>query len=206
MFKLPLLPYSYSTLEPVIDTKTMEIHHTKHHQTYVDKLNTAISKYPELENKSVEELLTSLDTLPEDIRVAVRNHGGGHFNHSQFWTMMRAPIEDNKPEGKIAEEINKSFGDFSKFKEKFAETAVGVFGSGWAWLILNKDGNLEITKSANQDSPISTGNKILLALDIWEHAYYLKYQNKRAEYIEGWWKVVNWQEVEKRYGEVGPSR
>lgn len=196
--ELPKLPYAYDALEPYLDARTMEIHYTKHHQTYVNKLNEALEKHPEIADKSLEELLRSLDSVPEDIRTAVRNHGGGHWNHSFFWTVMGPSrgAQGAEPGGAIGESIVKTFGGFQRFKEEFAKAAAGVFGSGWAWLVAGADGALSIVSTPNQDSPISKGQKPLLALDVWEHAYYLKYQNKRPDYIEAWWNVVNWEEVE----------
>jgi len=209
-YELPKLPYAYDALEPWIDTRTMEIHHTKHHQTYVTKLNEALAKHPELDSKSLEELLEDLNAVPEDIRKAVQNHGGGHFNHSLFWKIMAPPkaaAGSNEPKGKLAEEIKKSFGDFEKFKEQFTNAAATLFGSGWAWLAvattdnpqLTTDNKLVIVTTPNQDTPLSRGLKPILGLDVWEHAYYLKYQNRRQEYIENWWNVVNWNEVESLY-------
>jgi Fe-Mn family superoxide dismutase len=192
MFTLPDLPYGYDALEPYIDAQTMELHHSKHHQAYVDKTNGAI-KDTEFADKPLEELLQNLDSLPQDIRTTVQNNGGGHYNHSFFWGVM-APNSGGKPGGDIADLINSSFGSFDGFKEQFAAAAVGRFGSGWAWLIKDGDG-LKITSTQNQDSPIIDGIKPLLGLDVWEHAYYLKYQNRRPEYIEAWWNVVNWQKV-----------
>lgn len=193
---LPVLPYAYTALEPHIDARTMEIHHTKHHQAYIDKLNAALSKYPELADKPVEELLKDLNAIPEDIRTAVRNHGGGHYNHSMFWKIM-APNAGGQPSGKLAEMITAKFGSFDKFKEEFNTAAANRFGSGWAWLSIDKTGALTITSSANQDSPLSDGLKPILGLDVWEHAYYLNYQNRRPDYMNAWWNVVNWTEVEK---------
>lgn len=195
---LPKLPYAYDALEPWIDAQTMEIHHTKHHQTYVDKLNDALAKHPELAEKSVEELLKELHTVPEDIRSAVRNHGGGHYNHSLFWESM-APSKGGEPTGKLAEAIKETFGSFSTFAEQFSAEAAGRFGSGWAWLVLTKDKTLAIVSTANQDNPLSDEKTPLLGLDVWEHAYYLKYQNRRPEYVKNWWNVVNWDVVEKRF-------
>jgi Fe-Mn family superoxide dismutase len=189
MFKLPDLPYGYDELESHIDAKTMEIHHSKHHQTYVDKLNFAI-KDTEHAEKTLEELLQGLDQLPENIKTAVRNNGGGHYNHSFFWKIM-SPSGGGKPEGRLADMIDNSFGGFDKFKEKFAAAAVARFGSGWVWLLQDGD-SLQITSTPNQDSPIMEGTEPLLGLDVWEHAYYLKYQNRRPEYIDAWWNVVNW--------------
>lgn len=199
MFTLPELPYGYDGLEPYIDERTMKIHHTKHHQTYVDKLNTALESHEEISSKSIEEILAQLDTLPEEIRTAVRNNGGGHYNHSFFWQIM-GQSTSAKPEGILANAIDSTFGSLDNFKGKFAEAAVGRFGSGWAWLSEN-NGKLEISSTANQDSPISDGSKPILGLDVWEHAYYLKYQNRRPEYIDAWWSVVNWSEVSKRLEE-----
>lgn len=196
-YELPKLPYAYDALEPYIDAKTMEIHHTKHHQTYVTKLNEALAKYPEVAERPLEELLRLLNTVPEDIRTAVRNHGGGHMNHSFFWTIM-GPKTGGEPDGKIAAAIKDTFGDVARFKDEFAKAAAGVFGSGWAWLVRDKSGALMITTTPNQDSPLIKGDTPILGLDVWEHAYYLKYQNKRPDYIEAWWHVVNWSAVEKQ--------
>jgi Fe-Mn family superoxide dismutase len=196
--KLPDLPYTYNALEPYIDQRTMEIHHQKHHAAYVNKLNTALAGYPELQKKSVEDLLESLDSIPDPIRTVVRNNGGGHYNHSIFWTIMGAK-GSKSPAGKLLSAIKESFGSFDKFKEVFSNAAVNQFGSGWAWLVIDDKNKLLIRATANQDSPVSEGLKPLLCIDVWEHAYYLKYQNRRAEYIENWWQVVNWQEVEKRF-------
>lgn len=201
--QLPSLPYSYDALEPYIDAKTMEIHYTKHHQTYVDKLNETLQKHPDLENKPLEELLSDLNSVPEDIRTAVRNHGGGHFNHSLFWKMMKKD-GGGPATGSAAEEINKKFGSFESFKEEFSKAATARFGSGWAWLVKDSLGALSVTSTANQDTPLSEGLTPILALDVWEHAYYLKYQNRRPEYIENWWNVINWEEVEKNFTQ-GPS-
>lgn len=195
MFELPDLPYAYDALEPYIDEQTMRLHHTKHHQTYIDKANKALEG-SEWADKSIDEILSSLNDLPEDIRTAVRNNGGGHYNHSMFWQIM-GPGQSGKPEGDVAKAIDTAFGSFDNFKEKFASAAAGRFGSGWAWLV-DKNGKLEITSTANQDCPISDGAKPILGLDVWEHAYYLKYQNRRPEYIDAWWKVVNWSEVARR--------
>lgn len=197
-YTLPKLPYAYDALEPHIDARTMEIHHTKHHQGYVDKLNKALEKYTDLQNKSLEELLQSLDAVPEEIRTAVRNNGGGHYNHSLFWKIMKKD-GGGDPNGMLAEAINKNFGDFSKFKEEFTKAATTRFGSGWAWLLLDKEGKLAVTSTPNQDSPILEGLHPILGLDVWEHAYYLKYQNRRPDYIEAWWSVVNWDEVENNF-------
>ncbi|MEK6933715.1 MAG: superoxide dismutase [Nanoarchaeota archaeon] len=192
---LPKLPYAYDSLEPYIDAKTMEIHHTKHHQAYVDKLNDALAKHPELDNSKVEDLLKNLNSVPEDIRTAVRNHGGGHLNHSLFWELLKKNVN---AEGKIVESIIKKFSSIDKFKEQFSDAAMKVFGSGWAWLVLNNK-KLEIFITSNQDSPVMNGNIPILGLDLWEHSYYLKYQNKRAEYIVSFWNIVNWQKVNEIY-------
>jgi Fe-Mn family superoxide dismutase len=197
-YELPKLPYAYDALEPYIDAKTMELHYSKHHQTYVDKLNEALDKHPEIAGKPLEELLANLDAVPEDIRTAVRNHGGGHWNHSFFWTVM-GTAETRQPVGESAAAIIVTFGELEKFKEEFAKAAAGVFGSGWAWLVVGEDGKLAITATANQDSPLAKKQKPVLCLDVWEHAYYLQYQNRRPEYVEGWWNVVNWAAVEGYY-------
>lgn len=195
MFKLPELKYSYDALEPHIDAKTMEIHHTKHHQTYIDNLNNALEGHSNLQNMSVEELIKSLDEVPEGIRTAVRNNGGGHYNHSLFWDWM-SPNGGGKPEGELAKKIDEDLGGFEKFKEDFKKAALGRFGSGWAWLVLD-GGKLSIVSTPNQDNPISEGKKPLLGIDVWEHAYYLKYQNKRLDYIDAFWNVVDWKKVEE---------
>ncbi len=199
---LPKLPYSYAALEPHIDAKTMEIHHTKHHQAYVDNLNKALEKHPKLFEKKVEELMAdNLDLVPEEIKTAVRNHGGGHTNHSFFWEIMTPNKKDQTFKGRIADAIVQAFGDFDKFKEQFAAAATSRFGSGWAWLVFNKNKELQIVSTANQDSPLLEGNIPVLGLDVWEHAYYLKYQNKRADYLTAWWNVVNWKKVNELYEE-----
>lgn len=197
---LPELPYTYDALEPYIDAKTMEIHHTKHHQAYIDKLNGALGTHPDLAETPLEELLSDLSTVPEDIRTQVRNHGGGHLNHSMFWKMM-APDAGGEPTGDIVQAIGSSFGGFADFKKAFSDAAMGRFGSGWAWLV-NDGGKLVIVSTPNQDTPLSEGKKPLLGIDVWEHAYYLKYMNKRPDYIEAWWNVVNWEEVDKKYKAV----
>ena len=193
-FKLPELDYGYDALEPYIDAKTMEIHHSKHHQGYVDKVNGALEG-TEFEGKDIEEILKNLDKLPVDKKTAVRNNGGGHYNHSLFWKMM-SPNGGGKPQGKLAEKIDQDLGGFDKFKEDFAKAAADRFGSGWAWLVVNESGKLEITSTPNQDNPISDGKKPILGIDVWEHAYYLKYQNKRPDYVEQWFNVVDWKQVE----------
>jgi len=197
--ELPPLPYDFAALEPHIDAQTMQIHHGKHHQAYVNNLNTALAKHPELFEKSLEELLRGISSVPDDIRTVVRNNGGGHHNHSLFWTIM-APggSKENEPEGAIAQAITRAFGDFRKFKELLAAAATGQFGSGWAWLTVAGD-KLEIQGRANQDSPLMDNKIPILGLDVWEHAYYLKYQNRRPDYVAAWWNVVNWPEVGRRY-------
>ncbi len=196
--ELPPLPYAYDALEPHIDELTMRIHHDKHHQAYVDNLNAALEKYPDLQDKSVEELVKNLDAVPEDIRTAVRNHGGGHFNHTMFWLIM-GPNGGGEPGGKLGEAIQAAFGSFESFKEQFNKAAMGRFGSGWAWLCVDANKNLVITSTANQDTPLADGLTPILGLDVWEHAYYLKYQNRRGEYVQAWWNVVNWGEVTARF-------
>jgi Fe-Mn family superoxide dismutase len=192
-----MLEYAYNALEPYIDAKTMEIHHTKHHQTYIDKLNAALQKYPELQTLSAEELIKDLSIIPEDVRTAVRNHGGGHSNHSFFWKIM-SPQKDQTPSGKLLEQINKDFGSYEKFKEQFTTAALGVFGSGWAWLV--KDGKkLAVMTTPNQDSPLSQGKIPILGIDVWEHAYYVRYFYKRIDYIGAFFNIINWHQVEKNY-------
>jgi Fe-Mn family superoxide dismutase len=193
---LPPLPYATDALEPHIDKQTMEIHHGKHHAAYVNNLNAALEKHPELQSKSVEDLIRGINTVPEDIRTAVRNNGGGHANHSMFWQIM-APGAGGAPTGAIGDAINGAFGSFDAFKEQFAKAAVGRFGSGWAWVI-DTGGKLAIESTPNQDSPLMEGKKAVFGLDVWEHAYYLKYQNRRPDYVGAWWNVVNWTEINKR--------
>jgi Fe-Mn family superoxide dismutase len=197
-FELPALPYASNALEPHIDAQTMEIHHGKHHNAYVTNLNKALEGHSDLQSKSLEELLTSLDSLPESIRTAVRNNGGGHANHSMFWQIM-GPNGGGEPTGALADAVNSAFGSFSQFKEQFAAAASGRFGSGWAWLVVASDGSLSITSTPNQDPPVMEGKNPILGLDVWEHAYYLKYQNRRPDYIAAFWNVVNWDEVARRY-------
>ena len=197
-FTLPPLPYDYNALEPHIDEQTMRIHHDKHHQAYVNNLNTALESAPDLQSKSVEELLTGLDAVPEAIRMAVRNNGGGHYNHTLFWEIM-APGGSKTPVGALAGAIDNTFKGFDSFKEQFNKAGVGRFGSGWAWLTMDKSGTLAIESTPNQDSPVSSGKMVILGNDVWEHAYYLKYQNRRPDYLAAWWNVVNWTEVGKRY-------
>jgi Fe-Mn family superoxide dismutase len=195
--QLPSLPYDFAALEPHIDAQTMQIHHGKHHQAYVNNLNAALEKAPALAGKSVEELVGNLSAVPEDIRTAVRNNGGGHLNHSLFWKWM-APGAGGAPTGALAEAINAAFGSFDSFREQFAKAGVGRFGSGWAWLV-NTGGKLSIESTPNQDSPMMEGKKAILGIDVWEHAYYLKYQNRRPDYITAWWNTVNWAQVAKDY-------
>ncbi|MBF0511979.1 MAG: superoxide dismutase [Candidatus Omnitrophica bacterium] len=197
-YTLPQLEFPYNALEPHIDARTMEIHHSKHHQTYINNLNNAIKGRPELEQKSVEQLIADINSVPEDIRTAVRNNGGGHANHSLYWTII-GPKGGEKPQGKLAEAIHTAFGSFDVFKEKFSQAALTRFGSGWAWLSVTKDGRLEISALPNQDSPLSEGKTPILTIDVWEHAYYLLYQNRRVDYIAAFWNVVNWPAVEKRF-------
>lgn len=196
-FELPQLPYAYDALEPHIDKETMNIHHTKHHNTYVTNLNAALEGNEELLSKSVEEIVANLDAVPEEKRTAVRNNGGGHANHSLFWTII-SPNGGGQPTGELAEAITSKFGSYDSFKEEFAKAATTRFGSGWAWLVVN-NGEIEITSTPNQDSPLSEGKTPIIGLDVWEHAYYLNYQNRRPEYINAFWNVVNWDEAEKRY-------
>lgn len=195
-FTLPKLEYDYDALEPYIDAKTMEIHHTKHHQTYIDKLKAAVQG-TEFEKKDLNEVLKNIHKVPENIRQAVINHGGGHSNHSFFWKIM-APDSQKEPTGEIAKEINKVFGSFDKFKEEFSNKALTVFGSGWAWLVLNKE-KIEIVQTKNQDSPLMENKIPILGIDVWEHSYYKKYEWRRAEYIAAWWNVVNWKQVNENF-------
>ncbi|GJM25265.1 MAG: superoxide dismutase [Phycisphaerae bacterium] len=197
-FELPKLPYDYNALEPHIDAQTMTIHHDKHHAAYIAKTNAALEAHPDLAAKSIEDLLRGLDSLPDSLRGAIRNNGGGHSNHSIFWTIMGPGCLD-KPEGDLASAIEKEFGSFADFKDKFAAAAAGQFGSGWAWLSVDGSGKLQLGGFANQDSPYSRGCTPLLGIDVWEHAYYLNYQNRRPDYIAAFWNVVNWVEVSKRY-------
>ncbi|MBF4500200.1 superoxide dismutase [Savagea sp. SN6] len=197
-YKLPELPYAYDALEPHIDARTMEIHHTKHHNTYVTNVNAALEGHEDLASKSVEELISNMDAIPEDIRTAVRNNGGGHANHSLFWEIL-SPNGGGQPTGALADEINEKWGSFDAFKEEFGKAATTRFGSGWAWLVLD-NGKLDIMSTPNQDSPLMEGKTPILGLDVWEHAYYLNYQNRRPDYIGAFWNVVNWDEVAKRYG------
>ncbi|MCR1952755.1 MULTISPECIES: superoxide dismutase [unclassified Clostridium] len=197
-FELKPLPYAYDALEPYIDKETMMLHHDKHEKAYVDNLNKAISKYPELYSKGLEGLLEDLESVPDDIREAVKNNAGGVYNHEFFWSIM-SPTKNQNPKGDLLNAINRDFESYDNFKTKFKEAALGRFGSGWAWLVSDKDGKLSILSTANQDSPISSCLTPIIGIDVWEHAYYLKYQNRRAEYIDNWWNVVNWEQAEKNY-------
>jgi superoxide dismutase, Fe-Mn family len=196
-YELPKLPYAYNALEPHIDARTMEIHHTKHHQAYINNVNKALEKHPDLAAKPIDELMKQLSSVPEDVRTAVRNNGGGHSNHTLFWTIL-APNAGGKPSGDLASAIDSTFGGFDAFKEKFNAAATTRFGSGWAWLSVDK-GKLVVESTANQDTPFSEGRTPILGLDVWEHAYYLNYQNRRPDYITAFWNVVNWPEVAKRF-------
>lgn len=198
MFTLPELPYAYDALEPHLDGETFKIHHGKHHQGYTDKLNKALEAHPEFYEKSIEDILSDLDAVPEDIRKAVRNNGGGYYHHSLFWQMM-SPDGGGEPAGELADAINADFGSFAEFKEKLSTAALTHFGSGWGWLVKDKEGKLSVTSTPNQDSPVSEGLKPLLTIDVWEHAYYLKYQNRRNEFIEAFWNVVNWEYVDSAF-------
>jgi Fe-Mn family superoxide dismutase len=200
-YEVPPLPYAYNALEPHIDDATMHLHHDKHHAAYVTNLNAAVAKHPGLDKKSPEELIRNLSAVPEDIRTAVRNNGGGHVNHSMFWQIM-GPNKSGKPSGAIADAINKTFAGFDKFQETFEKAGLGQFGSGWAWLVRTKGGELKVTSTPNQDNPMSSGEFPVLGNDVWEHAYYLKYQNRRGDYLKAWWNVVNWDEVNKRLAQA----
>ena len=196
--EVPPLPYDYAALEPYIDAQTMTLHHDKHHATYVTNLNNALQKYPQLQNKSPEELIRDIKSVPDDIRTAVRNNGGGHVNHSMFWKIMK-PKGGGAPTGKIADEIKSVFGSFEDFQKLFNDTGAKQFGSGWVWLVRNSGGKLQVLSTPNQDSPMMDGHYPIMGNDVWEHAYYLKYQNKRADYLAAWWNVVNWDEINKRF-------
>ncbi|MEK6889467.1 MAG: superoxide dismutase [Nanoarchaeota archaeon] len=196
-FTLPALPYVYDAFEPIIDSRTMEIHHTKHHQAYVDKLNEALSKYKDLQGKKIEELLININSIPEEIRATVRNHGGGHANHSLFWEILGP--EKKECEGGILKAIIKKFGSYNEFMTQFANAALTRFGSGWAWLVMTSNGELEIYSTANQDSPYMSGDIPILGLDVWEHAYYLNYQNRRVDYVKAFFNIINWYKVNKFY-------
>ncbi len=197
-FELPSLPYAYDALEPYIDARTMEIHYSKHHAGYTNNLNAALEKHPELSGKSIEDLLRDLGSIPEDIRTAVRNNGGGYYNHLLFWPSM-SPNGGGMPSGALADAISSAFGSFDAFKADFEKAAIGRFGSGWGWLNIDRGGKLMISSTPNQDTPLSEGLTPLLGIDVWEHAYYLKYQNRRAEYVSNWWNLVNWAEAAQRY-------
>ncbi len=199
--ELPSLPYDYNALEPHIDAETMKIHHSKHHQGYVNNLNAALEKHPELADKSLEDLLGDLDSVPENIRTAVRNNGGGHANHSLFWPCL-APGSGGTPSGELAGAIDSAFGSFDAFAEAFSKAAATRFGSGWAWLCVDNSGGLVVTSTANQDNPVSEGLNPILGLDVWEHAYYLNYQNRRPDYVKAWWNVVNWEQVSENFAEA----
>ena len=195
--ELPSLPYAYDALDPHIDARTMEIHHTKHHNAYVTNLNAALEGHADLQSKSLDDLIAGIDSVPESIRTAVRNNGGGHINHTLFWTIMKGGGGD--PTGPVADAINKEFGNFAAFQDQFTKAGMTRFGSGWAWLSIDGSGKLAVSSTANQDNPLMTGDKPILGLDVWEHAYYLNYQNRRPDYISAWWNVVNWEEVNRRF-------
>ncbi len=197
-YELPPLPYPSKALEPHIDAKTMEIHHDKHHQAYITNANKALEGHPDLAAKPVDELLADLNKIPESVRTVLRNNAGGHSNHTFFWKIM-GPNAGGTPKGKLAEAINSTFGGFDQFKEELQKAAIGRFGSGWAWLVVNKEGKLQITSTANQDTPISDGLKPVIGVDVWEHSYYLLYQNRRPDYLKAWWNVVNWDQAEKNF-------
>ncbi len=203
--ELPPLPYDYAALEPYIDQQTMHLHHDMHHGTYVKNLNAALEKYPNLQSKSPDELLRDLSAIPEDIRTAVRNNGGGHVNHTMFWKIMK-PKGGGEPSGKIADVIKKTFGSFKDFQTKFNDAGAKQFGSGWVWLAAKPSGEVQIITTPNQDNPISQGLFPIMGNDVWEHAYYLKYNNRRAEYLQAWWNVVNWEEINKRLEAVKTVR
>ncbi|MBW4685126.1 MAG: superoxide dismutase [Komarekiella atlantica HA4396-MV6] len=196
-FELPPLPYNYNALEPYIDTETMRLHHDKHHQAYVTNVNAALEKHPELNSKSIEDLVIGLNSLPQDIMTTMRNNGGGHINHTMFWQIMK-PNGGGEPIGAIADVINDNFGDFETFKQRFNDAGAKQFGSGWVWLVRTPDSKFEVTSTPNQDSPKTSGSFPIMGNDVWEHAYYLKYQNRRPEYLKQWWNVVNWDEINKR--------
>ncbi len=199
--ELPKLPYPYDALEPYIDARTMEIHYTKHHAAYVTNLNAALDKHPELHKKSLDDLLKGLNSVPEDIRVAVRNNGGGHLNHSMFWLIMKKG-GGGEPKGELGDAIGKAFGGFAAFKDKVTNAGMTRFGSGWSWLVITKDGKLDVISTPNQDNPVMDGHKPVMGVDVWEHAYYLKYQNKRKDYLDAWWNIVNWDEIAARYAKA----
>ena len=194
MFTLPDLPYDFNALEPYIDARTMEIHHGKHHQAYIDNLNKALEKAPALQGKTIEEIVSNLRSAPEEVQTAIRNHGGGHYNHSMFWKVMTGN-GDGQPEGALLEKINASFGNFAAFKDKFSQAAITRFGSGWGWLSVDGKGGLVVHSTPNQDTPLMEGFKPILGVDVWEHAYYLLYQNRRPDYVQNFWNVINWEQV-----------
>ena len=198
-FKLPELGYAYDALEPHIDAKTMEIHHSKHHAAYTNNLNAALEKHPELQSREADDLIRNLLSIPEDVRTAVRNNGGGYINHTFFWELM-TPGGANAPSGALAKEIDSAFGSFDALKEAVNKAGAGRFGSGWAWLVVDGSGKLQVTSTANQDNPITDGQKPVIGVDVWEHAYYLKYQNKRPDYLTAWWNVVNWDVAARNFG------
>ncbi|HEV2405338.1 MAG TPA: superoxide dismutase [Ktedonobacterales bacterium] len=204
-YQLPPLPYDYNALEPHIDEQTMRLHHDKHHQAYVDNVNKALQGQAQFENLPIEELLRRINEVPADIRTAVQNNGGGHANHSMYWQIMK-PNGGGTPTGELADAINAAFGSFDNFKTAFNDAGTKRFGSGWAWLVLGQDGKLAVTSTANQDSPLMTGQHPIMGNDVWEHAYYLKYQNRRAEYLNAWWNVVNWDEIAQRYSQAKSGR
>lgn len=197
-FQMVPLPYAYDALEPYIDAKTVELHYSKHHQTYLNNLNGALEKYPELGNLTIEQLLSNLNSVPEDIRMVVRNNGGGYYNHNIYWAIM-GPARGGEPTGKLAEAITKEFGSYASLKEQLEKTGLGRFGSGWAWLSKKQDGSLTIHSTPNQDTPLAEGLFPIIGVDVWEHAYYLKYQNRRAEYLTNWWNLANWEEAGRRF-------
>lgn len=200
MFELPELPYGYEALEPFISSNIQHLHHDKHHQAYVDNLNKAVSKYPEWSERSIEEIIKNYSKAPDDIATTIRNNGGGHFNHSMFWEIM-SPKKDQKPSGELLDKINEQFGDYESFRKQFSEQAVKIFGSGWQWLVLDK-GKLTLMSTPNQDNPMTQGKMPVMGLDVWEHAYYLQYFNKRADYVEAWWHIVNWENIEDRFSKL----
>jgi Fe-Mn family superoxide dismutase len=204
-YQLPPLPYDYNALEPHIDEQTMHLHHDKHHQAYVDNVNKALQGQAQFESLSVEDLLRRINEVPADIRTAVQNNGGGHANHSMYWQIMK-PNGGGAPSGELADAINATFGSFDSFKTAFNDAGTKRFGSGWAWLVLGQDGKLAVTSSANQDSPLMTGQFPVMGNDVWEHAYYLKYQNRRADYLNAWWNVLNWDEIARRYSQAKSGR
>ncbi len=201
-FQLPSLPYGYDALAPVIDAETMQLHHDKHHQTYVTNLNTALAKFPNLQSRTPEDLIRDLNSLPEDIRTAVRNNGGGHVNHTMFWQIMK-PSGGGEPTGAVAEAIKSTFNSFANFKTQFNDAGAKRFGSGWVWLVRDGGGKLQVVSTANQDNPLMEGHTPIIGNDVWEHAYYLKYNNRRPEYLTAWWNTVNWDEVNKRLAQAG---